>query len=135
MAVNGFLSQWIADVEPRGATTLLTFSEGVFAGQPAVTLSRHKKGRAFYIASGSPNGELIETLLTDALASAGVKPEIEAPADVDIVRRGRFLFLINHADQECVVELRRAGLALLGQLDGTRVRLAPYDVCIVEERI
>jgi len=132
--VDGQMSSWIVDVELTGAKALLTFTEGTYTGQPAITMHRFGKGSAIYVAAAAINSELLEKLLVEALLLARVRPLVEAPAEVDVVRRGSIWFIINHADQAIEVRLNKAGQALLGHYAGGCACLEPYGVCIVDSK-
>ena len=75
--------------------------------------------------------------MKSAVAEAGVKPVLEAPAGVEVVRRSTprssMLFLLNHRDGHVEVPLADPGVNLV---DGSEVhrglfRLGPRGVAII----
>ncbi len=96
-----------------GADVLATFGSGHLAGAPAIT--RHAPpsegragGTAWYLGT-VPDEDTLATVLRAALAAAGVEPALpglarlnegRAPGDeVEAVRRGDVLFLLNHSGE------------------------------------
>jgi beta-galactosidase len=92
---------WSERVVLRGAVAERRFTDGPDAGEPAVTRHAVGAGSAWYVATRLDRDRL-GAVLAPALAAAGVEP-MSVPAEVEVVRRGRYLFLINHGDAEAVV--------------------------------
>jgi beta-galactosidase len=103
-------------VHAEGATILATFESDFYAGMPALTVSRHGAGRAYYLAA-RPAGEAFH----DGLARGLVRElkltrnlDAELPDGVTVQKReggGRtFLFLHNFADREQALDLGRTRL-------------------------
>ncbi|WP_371482663.1 beta-galactosidase [Kitasatospora sp. NBC_00315] len=106
---------WAEWVVPQGAGTLWTYADGPTAGHPAVTRHALGTGSAWYVSSRLDAAGL-DTVLARAAAEAGL-PERELPRDVEVVERagelGRYLFVINHTDEDAVVPLPGDGVELL----------------------
>lgn len=96
-------SMWTDDIHESTATVLARYVDGPAAGGPAVTRNDYGDGAAWYV-STRLDGPDLETLVVDALATAGLVPAVEAPAGLELVSRSSadedFLFLINHADTD-----------------------------------
>ena len=129
---------WSEHIAPAGAEVLARFSGSSLDGQPAVTSHRFGQGRAFYVAT-RPDPAAMGRILKSAVAEAGVKPVLEAPAGVEVVRRSTprssMLFLLNHRDGHVEVPLADPGVNLV---DGSEVhrglfRLGPRGVAIIRE--
>jgi beta-galactosidase len=129
---------WSEHIAPAGAEVLARFSGSSLDGQPAVTSHRFGQGRAFYVAT-RPDPAAMGRILKSAVAEAGVKPVLEAPAGVEVVRRSSprssMLFLLNHRDGHVEVPLADPGVNLV---DGSEVhrglfRLGPRGVAIIRE--
>lgn len=90
-------------------------------------------GRVVYIGTRPHPSALRDTLLGAVLA-AGVAPVVDgAPAHVEAVRRGAYLFLLNHCDTEpAEVRLPAAGVDLLtGEQVSGSVLVAPLAVRVI----
>ena len=96
-------SVWADDIHESTATVLARYVDGPAAGGPAITRNDYGDGAAWYV-STRLDGPDLETLVVDALATAGLVPAVEAPAGLELVSRSSadedFLFLINHADTD-----------------------------------
>jgi len=94
---------WSEWVEVEGAQVMATFGEGVLAGRPAVTRNGFGAGTAWYLAT-RPEPTLMGDILDRAMGNAGVVPvRADLPAQVQAVRRGEHLILLNHGDTEVSV--------------------------------
>jgi beta-galactosidase len=129
---------WSEQIAPAGAEVLARFSGSSLDGQPAVTSHRFGQGRAIYVAT-RPDPAAMARILKSAVSEAGVKPVLEAPAGVEVVRRSTprssMVFLLNHRDGHVEVPLSDPGVNLV---DGSEVhrglfRLGPRGVAIIRE--
>jgi beta-galactosidase len=97
-------SRWIERVETAGARTVSRYADGPLAGSPAVTRHRFGAGSAWYV-STALSDDSMEALLRRVAESAGVTPVLPGlPAQVEAVRRGEQLFLLNHGSGPVVVD-------------------------------
>jgi len=86
-------SVWSERAHLTGAEVLASYAEGPLAGGPALT----RNGRAWYTGTRLVDADLA-ALLASVCADAGVAaPVPDPPAGLEVVRRGGYLFLINHA--------------------------------------
>ncbi len=131
-AVTGSAGRWLADLELKGATALLTCAGDTYEGQPAVTEKAAGKGRALYLATLDPDQALLDAVFEYALAAAGIAAGPAAPLHVEVVRRGDVTFFINHRNEAVEMATDVKGKAVLGTLRGGRVKLAPFGVCVVK---
>ncbi len=120
----------------RGAEILASYDSDFYAGMPVLTVNHLKKGKAYYVATRS-NESFYHDFLADLCKEAGVKPVISGPADLEATERvneqGRFLFLLNHGNEEIRIEMPYDGKDLLtGQIfkQGQEVALAGKGVLI-----
>lgn len=101
----------------QGAEALASFTDGRYAGQPAVTRNGLGKGRAYYLGAKLPRPDL-NALLGHALSRAGVRRihAIDVPTGVYVTERAdaenTWLFVMNFTDTERQVEMRE-GQAIL----------------------
>ena len=114
-----------------GAEVLARFASGHLSGAPAVT--RH--GTAWYVGAVLSD-DALSAVIGDALAASGVEGEVAAlPADVEIVRRGDALFLLNHGAQEREVDVPGPWLDLLsGAAIDDRLSLARDTAAVLVAR-
>jgi beta-galactosidase len=99
---------WSELVVPHGAHAIATFEGGVLDGCPAVTEHAYGEGKAFYLPTG------LDTAATAALlericGEAGIEPVAPPSLGVEAVRRGRYLFLLDHAAGAVTVQ-REVGI-------------------------
>lgn len=123
-------SEWLTVAEDT--EVLDTFTEGTLAGRPAITRHRFGAGVATYLGT-RPDRATMAALVNRVVADAGVGPVVAgAPAGVEAVQRGQWLFLLNHNEDEVVVPvpagaadaLTGAPLSSEATLDGRGVLIA-----------
>ena len=121
----------------EGARALGSYDNDFYAGMPAVTCNDFGKGRAYYVATRSEEA-FYQALFARIAGECGLEPLVEASNQVEATLRagdkGRFLFLLNHADSVSPVKLRRGGEDLLSGktwADGDVVELGPKDVALL----
>jgi beta-galactosidase len=109
---------WSEALVPDAGTEVLgTYRGGDLDGRPAIT--RH--GTVFYASAPLPPAAA-RALLVRAARLAGVEPVLAGlPADVEAVRRGPLLFLLNHGDEPVEVAVDEARITL-GPRDATVLR-------------
>jgi beta-galactosidase len=128
-AARGTLwSEWI---EVEGAEVLATFSHGALAGRPAVTRHAFGDGLAWYVATRL-DAEAMRRLVRELLDDGGVqRPLPDLPDGVEAVirhgRQGRYLYLLNHGQQQVAVDAPPDALSLVGDPK----RLAPAEVAVL----
>ena len=128
---------WADLIHPRGAETLASYTEGFYAGTPAVTRNAFGEGTAYYLGT-RPEGRYTEMLVLTACERAGVSPTIQAPPGVDAVRRrtedASFLFLLNHNDGAVEVRLPVTGRDLLTEKEHhSTLILDPLGAAVLRE--
>jgi len=129
---------WSELVTPHGAEEIATFGSGELAARPAVTRQHYGEGTAYYLATRLDPPSM-SRVLSEVLARAEVAPTWSGPAGVEAVRRdspqGRFLFLLNHGEEEVEAPVPAGGLELLSgeRLASSSITLAARGVAIVLE--
>ncbi|MGW2233077.1 beta-galactosidase [Streptomyces sp. NPDC001759] len=103
---------WSEEIEKdEDASAQVTYKGGELDGMPAVL----RRGRAHYL-STLPEPDALRELLTGIAAEAGVHPVLPGlPDQVEAVRRGDLLFLLNHGRDAVTVELPGSHRDLLTQ--------------------
>jgi beta-galactosidase len=104
---------WAELLTLDGAEVIARFAGGDLDGDPAITRHSAGEGAGWYSAT-LPDGAARMALLREVLDAAGVE-QAEAPAGVEIVRRGDVTFVLNHGPEP--VRIALAGTDLL---DGSR---------------
>ncbi|UED86449.1 beta-galactosidase [Streptomyces profundus] len=127
---------WSEELELAGAETVAAYADGELAARPAVTRHRHGRGTAWYLSTLPEPPALVELLAT-AAGEAGVTPPLPAlPADVEAVRRGGHLFLINHGADAVTVPLPTPHLEVLtGREHGARLLLERRGVAVLTPQV
>lgn len=127
---------WTEDVELRGAEAIARHVDGPVSGTPAITRNEYGDGVAWYVATRLDRvGD--DALLARVLDEVGVRPPVEVPTGVEVVRRRQengasYLFLLNHADEAAAVTVAGAELVDGIFVDGTW-EIAPGAVAVVRE--
>ncbi|WP_406320687.1 beta-galactosidase [Streptomyces sp. NBC_00519] len=120
---------WSEEIEAgEDATAEATYKGGELDGMPAVL----RRGSAWYV-STLPEAEALRDLLAQVAADAGARPVLDRlPDQVEAVRRGDLLFVLNHGRESVTVELPGSHHDLL---TGTTVQggltLGRYDVAVL----
>jgi beta-galactosidase len=121
---------WAEFLRVVDAEILATFSEGALAGWPAVTRRATGAGAGWYVAT-LPEPAALRRLAERITRDAGI--DLPAPVakggQVETVRRGGSLFVINHGEQEA--ELLVDGTDSLTGAPTAGMRLGPHGVAII----
>ncbi|MER5717696.1 beta-galactosidase [Streptomyces sp. NPDC002132] len=120
---------WSEEIEPSDdAETHARYRGGDLDGMPAVL----RRGRAWYV-STLPEPDALRDLLARIAADAGAGPVLGGlPDQVEAVRRGDLLFLLNHGRDTVTVGVPGTHRDLLtgaGVTDG--ITLGRYDVAVL----
>ncbi len=124
--------------ESSGLTVLSRYEQDFYAGMPVLTRNEYGSGKAYYMAARS-NQEFYHTLLKDLCDEAGIVPAADPQDGLEAAVRanenGRYLFLLNHGEQELKTECREAGIELISQKEyraGEYMLLGAKDVKILK---
>ncbi|MEU5607692.1 beta-galactosidase [Streptomyces sparsogenes] len=122
-------SLWSEELEADGtAEESVPYQGGELDGLPAVL----RKGRAWYL-STLPEPEALRDLLARIASGAGVRPVLDdLPEQVEAVRRGEVLFVLNHGRERVTVEVPGSHRDLLtGETVTDRMTLDRYGVAVL----
>jgi beta-galactosidase len=130
---------WVDLIHPEGAEPLASYTEGFYAGTPAVTRNVFAGGAAYYLGT-RPEERYTRSLLQRVYEEAGVRPTAEVPSGVDAVRRktedASFLFLLNHNRETVEIGLQNPGRDLLtGTEHSSNLVLDPLGVAVLKEEL
>lgn len=125
---------------PEGAEVLSVYDSDFYAGMPVLTVNQFGKGKVYYVATRS-NQAFYEEFLKNLCEEAEILPVAEPQKNLEATERvnenGRFLFLLNHGEEEIQVELEKDGTELLEKKEyhaGDRIVLKAKDVKIIQEK-
>ncbi|WEH12548.1 beta-galactosidase [Streptomyces sp. VNUA24] len=126
---------WTERLHLTGAEAVATYSDGPLTGVPAITRHTYGSGTAWYVAT-HPDPATLTAVLDRMRREAGVHPEADAPAGVEVVRRygtdADYLFLIDHAGEGA--EVPAEGVELLtGTTVSGKVTVPAGGVAVVRE--
>jgi beta-galactosidase len=127
---------WADLIHPEGTETLASYTDGFYAGTPAVARNVFGEGTAYYLGT-RPEESYTKSLLQRVCEEASVLPTAEVPPGVDAVRRkteaSSFLFLLNHNQEAVEVGLTGRDL-LTGTEHDSNLVLDSLEVAILKER-
>jgi beta-galactosidase len=118
---------WTEVLTVAGADVVASYADGPLPGTPAVT----RRGTAWYVATR------LDEAATAALAQriaheAGVRLAAGARTDVEIVRRGRYLFVLNRSDAPAEASANGTDL-LTGISYNGKITVGSGSVAVVRE--
>ncbi|WAU84566.1 beta-galactosidase [Streptomyces sp. Qhu-G9] len=119
---------WSEEIEAGEGVAEAVYQGGELDGLPAVL----RRGRAWYV-STLPEPAALRELLEGVAAEAGVRPVLEGlPAQVEAVRRGDLLFVLNHGRDPITVAVPGTYRDLLGGRQVTdSVELGRYGAAVL----
>ncbi|MEV4524402.1 beta-galactosidase [Micromonospora tulbaghiae] len=126
---------WTEWLHAEGAEVLAAYTDGPLPGVPALTRNAVGAGAAWYVGTRLAD-DATDRLVARLLAETGVRPPVDAPAGVEVVRRRSadrsWLFVVNHTTEPA--RLAVSGVELLGgvRCDGT-LEVPAGEVAVVRE--
>ncbi|MFG1936279.1 beta-galactosidase [Micromonospora tulbaghiae] len=126
---------WTEWLHAEGAEVLAAYTDGPLPGVPALTRNAVGAGAAWYVGTRLDD-DATDRLVARLLAETGVRPPVDAPAGVEVVRRRSadrsWLFVVNHTTEPA--RLAVSGVELLGgvRCDGT-LEVPAGEVAVVRE--
>lgn len=114
-----------------GTETLAWYESGVFHGKSAVTRKSWKKGAALYQACWLDEAGTAK-LFSYAAELAGINRDPNHSSCVTSIRRGRYLFCINHGKKDEPLMLPAGAEIVLSSHLADDAVLQPYGVCVAE---
>jgi beta-galactosidase len=128
---------WADLIHLQDAEPVASYTNGFYAGTPAVTRNVYGEGAAYYLGT-RPELRYTKALLQRVCGEAGVRPAAEVPPGVDAVRRktedASFLFLLNHNNETVEIRLPNPGRDLItGTEHDSDLVLDPLEVAVLKE--
>jgi beta-galactosidase len=136
---TGEFAGWYEELELKDAEALAGYTDGEFAGTPAVAEHRVGRGLVTYVAGAA--GEPTLRALYRELCPRRALTVAELPDGVEIVRiegtpNGPLLFLLNHAAEERTVEMDGEWLDLIAETSGSgEVPLPAHGVALISTAV
>ncbi|MFW5857831.1 MAG: beta-galactosidase [Planctomycetota bacterium] len=137
---NGFSGSYTAEqyvdwLTPAGAEVLADYDQWHLADFAALTRHRYGKGTGYYVGAVVREPAFYDALVAEVLSTAGVEAALRPPEGVEAAIRegenGRFLFLLNHTEEERKAPLPAGAEMLIGEGDAEEVRLDRFDVAVL----
>ena len=123
--IGASAADWTECVHADAADVVARFTSGPLAGGPAVTRRTVGAGEAWYVAA-----RLDEAGLDRILDALPLRPVVPPRDGLEAVRRGRYLFLLNHSDVDLVVPAQGWDLVAGAAVDGS-LRIAAGGVAVI----
>lgn len=121
----------ILKAEP-GTKEMGYFSNNYYKGSPALTCRQIDKGAAWYFGGGFAE-ETAALFLKKLRIQSPVHGMIEVHKDVEVVIRGKYIFLLNYKDGQVSVHFKKAMRDVLsGEMRNEECVMEPYGVWIIE---
>lgn len=113
----------LMEVLPENRQTvkvLAQYASQFYQGLPAVTVNCYEKGKVWYVGS-EPTDELLDCIMDNILAEAGITGLANTPEGVEAVsRKGKnkdYIFLLNHRSSPGEVEIPKQWQSYFGEQD------------------
>ncbi|WP_308283173.1 beta-galactosidase [Pseudonocardia nigra] len=124
---------WTEVLTASDAEVLARYADGPLAGTPALTRRTVGAGGAWYLATRLD--ESATAALADRLTRDAGVARMDAPLPgVEVVRRGRYLFVLNRGDATAVVPARGTDLLTGARVDAC-VTVAPGGAAVVRKEV
>jgi beta-galactosidase len=114
-------------IHAQGAEVLATYGNDFYTGQPALTLNKHGKGKAYFIAARTGAG-FLDAFYGQIVKENHIKPALDTPLPAGVTVQVRsngtkdFVFIMNFTDKVKTVDTGSPG----------KLTLAPFEVKIIE---
>ena len=120
---------WTELLEARDADVVASYTDGPLPGTPALTRRALGEGAAWYLATWLDD-EATAALADRLTREAGVT-RLDAPQPgLEVVRRGRYLFVLNRGDLPASVPATGVDLLTGGRADG-ELRVAARAAAVI----
>jgi beta-galactosidase len=122
------IEKWCDIIELKGASEIAEYSTGFYKQSPAITENHYEKGITWYVGT-EPGEELMEDIIKYFTDESDIETLGIASDEVEMMTRDkddkRWLFVINHSNDEQVYHLSESYTMLEGENDEL---LKPYEV-------
>lgn len=123
----------------QGAEEISVYEKEFYQGTPVLTKNNFGKGNVYYIGTHS-NDEFYAEYLKDICEELNIKPVLkDVPTEVEVTVREndeyKYLFILNHSEEEKEIMLDRSGIDILSDNEysiGEKVVLSKKGVAIIK---
>jgi beta-galactosidase len=112
--------------------TLASYASGRFKGGAAITRHDLGAGHAFHQGCWLDEASTRQVLQM-VCAAAGLPVPSSLPPEVEVLKRGRLRFYLNHTDRPMRFAGLKVGRVHLGETRDSEIHLPPWSACVVEE--
>ncbi len=126
---------WSELLRADDADVLAHYAGAGLADRPALTRRTHTDGGSAWYLSTVPPADALHRIVLAAAEAAGLRPALDCPPQVEAIRRGDVLFLLNHGGQSRTVHLPYPATDLIGgtRTTGDLVLPAESAAALIEE--
>ena len=90
------------------AKPVAVYENGYSQGKPAITRNTYGKGYAYYFGTIC-NDKFTHEFIKNVMNEKGIKPLLSAEGEgLETVKRGKYLFILNHSQENKMITLARA---------------------------
>ena len=133
-----YKAELIADIgHLEHASAEAVYREDFYVGAPVVTVNIYGKGKAYYVATRSEEA-FYKQLMANIIKGCDIKPLVPPQKDLEVTLRcnekGSFLFLLNHGEAACEVEVPTDCKEIITSevlTEATKLLVQPKDVKIL----
>jgi len=126
---------WSELLRADDADVLARYAGAGLADRPALTRRTHPGGGSAWYLSTVPPADALNRIVLAAAEAAGLRPPVDCPPEVEAIRRGDVLFLLNHGTRPRTVRLPYPATDLIGgtRTTGDLVLPAESAAAMIEE--
>lgn len=128
----GETSVWIGDIENINAKAIASVSEDTYINQPIIFEKSYEKGYAIHAGALKFDGKTQDKIIGYALNKAGVDFGEVLPKHIQRTKRGNYIFIINHLEEQVEIGNTYGNNILLGKTKDNSIVLDPFGVCIIK---
>ncbi|SEO52884.1 beta-galactosidase [Amphibacillus marinus] len=126
-------------IHAESAEVLATYGSDFYAGMPVLTKNKYGKGSAYYVASCPSQtfvDDLVKTIIKDQALVSLMKSDMGVEVTARSNQHGRYLFILNHNDQESYFDTGSATYnnLLTSKTYQGKCSIAAKDVFILKEQ-
>lgn len=120
-------------IVPSDSVAVAMYSAGRYKGEAAVTKKEYNGGGACYYVGTDITEEIAEYLLKECSASEPYSDIVAAGKDVELIRRGKYIFALNYTDKNQYVNILFPVRSVdSGRSINGKKKIPPYGVLILQ---
>lgn len=120
-------------IVPTSSAVVAVYSAGRYKGGAAVAKNKYGDGACYYVGTDITK-EMAEYFLSECSAAEPCSDIISAGKDVELIRRGKYIFALNYTDENQYVNIiGNVRSADTGRAIKGKKKIPPYGVLIVTD--